>query len=367
MQRMSEQENLFLQIVALNGMKPLAKERTLQSFFHVLRGRKANQTLQDVHLFRLYPYYRLFPHFPREQWEEIVQLLVGQDLIRKQELDQKKTTFFLTQKGEELCRDGREHYQLNEWLELFHHHTWVSEHFVAFWLRIHLTVQTISHLLIEETSFYPLVQDRQIQQFIKLQLQNREMRKRWLDGLFAELYCLLADLPEDVQPLLVKQWAGAAQTGLTIQQLAYQEHLPSSYIRMKWRYGVARMMIQAREKAEEFPLLAALLPEQENEGLQMSKSARETYRLLQRNLSLEEIARIRGITRNTVEDHLVDIALHCQDWDASRFLAEEEKKQILEACARLDTRRLRLIKEELDDRFTYLQIRLALASGEGKA
>jgi len=367
MERISEQENLFVQIIALNGMKSLAKERTLQAFYHILRGRRANQTLQDVHLFRLYPYYRLFPHLLREQWEEILQQLLGQDFIREMDLDRNKTTFVLTTKGEEVARQGWTAFEVNRWFGLFHEHPWVNGHLTAFWLRLHLMVQTVSYLLVENPSFYPVVHDRHIQSFIKLQLHNRENRRRWLEGLLAELYKVLDVLPPDIQPLIVKQFSGSHQTALTMQQLAYQEKLPPSFIRIKWRWGVANVMIQIIENPADFPLLALLMPEEYGGGLQMSSSAQETYRLLQRQVPIEKIAQIRGITRNTVEDHLVDIALHDPAWDASNYLTDEARQQILETSARLNTRRLRLIKEAMHDRYSYLQIRLALAIGEAKS
>lgn len=364
MQRAQESE--FLHILVLNGMKSLAKERTLQAFFHILRGRKANQTMQDVHLFQLYPYYRLLPHFSKEQWDEILQEILWQNFIQKQKLDQQKDTFVLTEAGEALARAGWANYQLSRWFAIFHEHRWVNEYLPTFWLRLHLLVQTVSHLRAKDPSFYPLVHDRHIQAFVKERLQDREHRKRWLDGLPDELFRALSVIPVEVQPLLVKQWAGAGQTAMTLQQLAYEEKLAPSFVRVKWRYGVAKLMVAIKEHAADLPLLAALLPEGDAVGMQMSKSARETYRLLQKQVSIEEIARMRRIALSTVEDHLVDIALHQPTWDASQFLAEADKQTILEASARLQTRRLRLIKEALQDRYSYLQIRLALAMGEGK-
>ncbi|WP_134683262.1 helix-turn-helix domain-containing protein [Brevibacillus migulae] len=366
MERLSEQENLFVQMIALNGMKSLANERTLQAFYHILRGRRANQTLQDVHLFRLYPYYRLFPHLLREQWEEILQQLIGQGYIREKDLDRNKTTFVLTDEGEKWVSQGWTTYGVDQWLGLFHQHPWVNGHLQTFWLRLHLMVQTLSCLLEGNPSFYPVVQDRQIQSFVKSQLHDPTHRKRWMDGVFAELYKALEVLPSDIQPLLVKQFSGAHQTALTMQQLAYQEKLPPSLIRVKWRFGVASVMIQVKETPDLYPLLAALLPEEQSGGSQMSSSAQETYRLLQKQIPIEKIAQIRGITRNTVEDHLVDIAFHEPAWDASPYLTDEARRQILETSARLHTRRLRLIREALDDRYSYLQIRLALAIGEAR-
>jgi uncharacterized protein YpbB len=92
------QEQDFLRVVALNVMIPLANERTLQAAYYILRGRKANQTVQDVHLYNLYPYYRMFPRFSKEDWDKIVSTLLQDGFVRQEAGDgeKRKPTFAVT-------------------------------------------------------------------------------------------------------------------------------------------------------------------------------------------------------------------------------------------------------------------------------
>ncbi|NGQ94614.1 hypothetical protein G3578_05395 [Brevibacillus sp. SYP-B805] len=365
MKEIARQEEEFLQLIALSGMKPLAGERTLQALYHILRGRKANQTSQDVHLFRLYPYYRLFPQLSKEDWEEIVAALLDKNLIQPKQMDVPKTSFVVTQKGEEVLREGMARCRLAVWFEPFHRLPEAGGWIPPFWLRLHLMVQTVSQLLAQAPSFYPLVQDRQVQSWVKQQLAEKNERQRWMSELHGELYSLLAPLPAEVQPLIVRQFAGAGQTGLTIRQLAVIRRQPPSLILIQWRYGLALMIERLLgEEKSRFPLLSRLIAVEKGSSLSVSRSALETYKLLKRRLGLDEIARIRGITRNTVEDHLVEIALHCPEWDASPFLQPADRMRILAVSDELQTHRLRKIKDRLGEEYSYLQIRLALAQRE---
>jgi uncharacterized protein YpbB len=364
--QLGHKEDEFLQILTLSGMRPLAGERTLQAFYYILRGRKANQTYQDVHMFRLHPYYRLFPQLQKERWEEIVGILFHKNLIQAQQMDARKTSFIFTEQGEKELAAGRNRYRLEEWFAPFYRIPEAVRMIPVFWLKMHLMVQTVSFLLADNSNFYPLVQDKQVQTWVKQQLRGQSNRKAWLDGLSGELYTLLDTLPAEIQLLIVRQFAGANQTACTVQQLAYLTNQPPSLILVKWRYGLAAIMEKLLVDGEErFPLLSRLMSGGKEQAPRLSKSAQETYRLLVRNLGLEEIARLRKITRNTVEDHLVEIALQCPDWDTSPYLSKADQETILAVSDALRTRRLRLIKDRLGDQYTFLQIRLALAKKEG--
>jgi uncharacterized protein YpbB len=361
MVQVTQLEDQFLQAIALNGLAPLAGERTVQALYYILRGRKANQTLQDVHIYHLQPYYRLFPRLLKERWEEIVSLLVSRQFLRMIQIDSQKHSFLLTDAGQTALREGREKYSLDRWLAPLQTAA-AADRISLFWLRLHLMVQTVSQLLSQDTSFYPVVQQKQVQAWVKRQLETEEGKRRWKEGLFAELFRLLKDFSPDLQQLLVKQFSGAGQTGLTLQQIAYLRQEAPSYLRLKMRSCLALMERQvSSDGGKTFPLLSRLCADQREEQPGLSASAGETYRLLKRQLSVAEIAKIRNLTQNTVEDHLVEIALNCPEWDISPYVTAEAQEKIIAASEELQTSRLRLLKDRLGGDCSYLQIRLALA------
>lgn len=358
-----QKEQDFLQTLALCGLAPLAGERTIQALFYIFRGRKANQTLQDVYIYRLHPYYRLFPRLLKEQWEEIVARMETDGLIRLQSMNQdvKKLSFQLTQKGEAFMRKGKNDYRMDEWTAPFQE-IGTLERAGLFWLRLHLMVQTVSQMLHHNMSFFPVVQQRQVQAWVKQQLAVEANRDGWKQGLFGELHRLLSPFPVDLQRLIVQQLSGDGQTGVTLQQLSYEWQEPPAFLQLKMNYCLASMYQQIRLQGRaSFSLLASACDVGEGADRRLSQSAGETYRLVKQNKTIEEISRLRRLTPNTVEDHLIEIALHCPEWDTGLFVTKEEQANILQSSERLSTNRLRLIKDQLGAEYSYLKIRLALA------
>lgn len=361
-----QKEQDFFQTIALSGLAPLAGERTIQALFYIFRGRKANQTLQDVHMYRLHPYYRLFPRLSKEHWEEIVAALEQEGLITLQmiNLDGKKLSYQLTRKGEARLQEGKGKYRLDEWTAPFRQIT-TLEVAGLFWLRLHLMVQTVSHLIAKNMSFFPVVQHRQVQAWVKEQLATEKKRENWTQGLFDELYLLLSDYAPQLQQLIVRQFSGEGQTGATLQQLAYEWQEAPAFLQVKMQHCIARMYQRLQQERQSFPLLRSACDMAGGADRRLSQSASETYRMIKQQQSIETIAQQRRLTRNTVEDHLVEIALHCPEWDITPYMTLQEQAEILEASKRLSTNRLRLIKDELGHTYSYLKIRLALARKGG--
>lgn len=362
-QSMDAQERDFLCTVALNTMLPLANERTLQAGYHILRGRKANQTMQDVHLYRLYPYYRLFPRLAREEWEQTVSVLLMRDYIREIDADgqrRSKPSFVVTEAGRLYAHERFAIYDLHKWLEPFAQ-AFPTRSLDVFWQRLHLLVQSVSHMLAKEMNFYPVVRDRHVQTWVKRLIGEQGKREEWKQHLAEELFRLWEPLPEVVQRLLVEQLSGTAQVGKTLGQLALQHGAAPSFVQVQFRYGLAVSMERVQREKSEFPLLSRLAEAKDEPGVVLTESAARTYTLVQRGLPKEEIARIRRIKESTVEDHLVEIALRCPDWDCSELLPKELAERIIAVSEQLGTSRLRIIKDHLEGNASYLQIRLALA------
>ncbi|WHX32966.1 helix-turn-helix domain-containing protein [Brevibacillus agri] len=353
--------------VALNAMIPLANERTLQSAYYILRGRKANQTLQDVHLYNLYPYYRMFPGFSKEDWDKIVATLFQKGHLQQREGEgaSPKPTFWVTETGCQSAREAYEKYRFAVWFAPFTQFDFASR-IETFWQRLHLLVQTVSQMLGKDLGFTPVVTDKSVQLWVKEQLQPKEARAVWTDGLAEELYRLWEPLAPEVQKLLVTQLSGISQVGKTLGQLAKQQQVTRVYLTLLFRYGLAASMQRLMKEAEAFPLLSRLVTRENKLDPRLSDSAARTYAMVQRGWSKAEIAVRRQMKESTVEDHLVEIALRCPEWDESAYLSPETRSVIVAASEALQTSRLRLIKDHVGPAVSYLQIRLALARRQGE-
>ncbi|MDF2682046.1 MAG: hypothetical protein K0R47_3236 [Brevibacillus sp.] len=354
--------------VALNALIPLANERTLQAAFYILRGRKANQTLQDIHLYHLYPYYRMFPRFSKGDWDKIVSTLLQNGFVEHLEVSATngKQSFTVTEKGCEQAREWRSRYQLDFWLAPFTD-SGMAERVELFWRRLHLVVQTISQLLAGDMGFLPVVSDKKTQQWVKAQVTSPMDRAQWKQRLGEELYLLWNPLPQEVQKLLVGQLSGAAQVGKTLSQLAMQQNESTTYLLLTFRYGLAQSIQRLLAEAESFPYLSRLVVQNDKLDARLTESAARTYTLIQRGLGIKQIAATRKVKESTIEDHLAEIALRCPEWDYTAYLDPELGNRIIQTSELLQTSRLRLIKDQLGADVSYLQIRLALARRQGES
>lgn len=181
-----------------------------------------------------------------------------------------------------------------------------------------------------------------------------------------ELFFLLQCLSADVQELIAAQFSGASQVGKTLGQLAMQRNVAPMFLSLQFRYGLACSIQRLIQEKDQFPLLSRLVVRSEKLDPRLSESAAKTYSLIQRGVDKDEIAKIRRVKVSTVEDHLVEMALRCPEWDCSRYLDENLGALIVQTSEQLKTSRLRLIKDSLSTSVSYLQIRLALARRQGE-
>lgn len=370
---MDQAETAFFQTIVMGGLSPLAGERTTQALYHILQGRRANQTYQDVQIFRLYPYYRLFPSLPREKWQKTVEEFVQMNAIvlTKMSGNNPKITYTLTKEGEAKRVEGWQTYDLDKWLSPLQGSMQATE-LQEIWMRLHLLIQTVSHLIERNLHFFPQVGQKKIQNWVRQQLLDKPKRESWMIGLYDELSFLLGGLEPELQRILIGQWSGANKTGMTVQQIAIAEKIPPSFVQVKMLHALARMRQKiVGDCSRKFPLLSSLVKTEKgdadsNRTSMLSSSAEATLAMLEQGVGIQEIAATRQLKSNTIEDHLVEIALHVPRWDMSSYLQPTDLATIVEASRALNTRRLRMIKDHFGSKYSYLQIRLALTGRGGE-
>ncbi|KPD00884.1 hypothetical protein LR69_00966 [Geobacillus sp. BCO2] len=81
---------------------------------------------------------------------------------------------------------------------------------------------------------------------------------------------------------------------------------------------------------------------------------------------MEAIAEIRRLKRSTIEDHIVEIAANVPGFSIAPFVDDEKAAAIRAAAQALRTRKLKEIREALDGKVSYFEIRLVLAKEVGR-
>jgi ATP-dependent DNA helicase RecQ len=115
---------------------------------------------------------------------------------------------------------------------------------------------------------------------------------------------------------------------------------------LNWKGGVEE---NAREKAEMgTPFLSSTV-----------KVTADLYKL--RKYSLLQISKMRGLSENTIINHLIDWYISGGNLNISDFISSSEQNLIIEAAARVGMQKLRTIKETLPEEISYEKIKLVLA------
>ena len=72
---------IFNQIL-LHILLILKNERTVSSAYHLLRGKRSGQTIQDVGMFKLHCYFGILPKLKRTTFDEAVEALQTAEVIQ---------------------------------------------------------------------------------------------------------------------------------------------------------------------------------------------------------------------------------------------------------------------------------------------
>ncbi len=93
----------------------------------------------------------------------------------------------------------------------------------------------------------------------------------------------------------------------------------------------------------------------------LTQSAARTYHLVKKGYQIDKISKVRHLKYNTIEDHIVEIALYDRTFDIQTYVDENIQHQIMSALNEAKTNKLKEIKGRISGTATYFQIRLVLA------
>ncbi len=334
--------NTFLLHRILEICQIIDGQRSKMGIVSILYGKRNHQTWSDTHLFQLHKYYRFL--FKEDEqlldycFQELLQL--GYITILGNEV------FVVTKKGEQFLfsqqtasdynfRDGR-----------------IIQKMDKYWSFLHLLIQTLSNLLHHQLGFLPVVRDAGIQTDVKHWIAEHGVVEG-AKGLYKELLGILQDMPEHYCNMLMLRLSGQHRIGLTLLQLSKQYN--RSYWETKWEWEslLYQLFNSIHKNNYQF------LPTIHKSNILLSGSSRETWLLLQRNMTITEISKTRKLKEATIMDHIIELALTGIDFNYFLYISDEEINKVEELYILLGSKRLKTYKERLPN-LSYFQIRLAL-------
>lgn len=342
---------MFQQIL-LQIFQKLNNERTVSAAYHLLRGKRSGQTIQDVGLFHLHAYFGLLPKLPRATFDAEVDAFKRNGWIDVQESGH----YCMEKLGIERAGQTPD-FLFDGW------HFRGNEH--VFFARLSLIVQSLSHQRAGIRSFSPISKDPHVQRWVRAFLLDHAYQSGHLqEQLLNECEQGLATIqvPDANKQLVVYRLSGHSIPGWTWQQLASERKETELDSQLAF-IEVLHTLLNEVYISKAYPLLGKMA-----EGLQvkalLTDSAQQTAHLYEQGYSLAQIVQMRRLKQSTIEDHLVEMAMNEPNFSIGPFVSYTDAEKVWQAAKQYQTKKLKVLHEAVEG-ISYFQLRLILAKGEG--
>lgn len=337
---------ILIAIQLMNG------KRSLQGVYHLLKGKRSAQTIQDGFLFSSLYLFQALPRIKQESFEKEVDGLLTKGLIQKGNNQQ----VAITTSGEQAVK-----YFIKEYPIVLSINGWKYKNVAnVFWLRLALLVQCLSNLTVKQPHFIPIVQDKNITAWVKAHFPaSEEGRKKLLDALYNELTLFLQKVGNGEATILAYKLSGYQVIGLTDEQIARLLQVKKTEVEILFK-GIIHLLLSCIEEDKQLFLHLHHLVKDISQQSTLTHSTAITHQLLKKGWTVEEIMQKRKLKKNTIEDHIVEISMAELDFSIELFVPKPIQEEVFSVIKQTGTSRLREIKKLLPDNVTYFQIRLVL-------
>ncbi|WP_053219362.1 helix-turn-helix domain-containing protein [Virgibacillus senegalensis] len=337
--------------IILDSLSKLNQERSSAAVYHLLVGKRSSQTLQDAHIYHLTGYFGLAKGMEKQAFDEKIAKLVS-----KQYVHQTGDFVTVTEAGRSFLKSRVKSGNLDHFHGLVYDR--VSD---IFYERLSLFIQTATNIVSGNHRFIPVTDNQEVLHWLKkYYAANRHRLEEILNQLYGELLVYLNRLPEQYAEIFVKRLSGFSHIGLSKVQLAASYEMDKYEFLVVYQWILHRLLNYVTDENIPTPVLATFARGLVREVF-LTDSARKTNELLKQGMDVKEICRIRRLKESTVHDHLIEIAYANPQFPLDNYVSPEAVREITGQMERLSSRKLKHIKQALNDRYTYLQIRLVLA------
>ncbi|WP_163537680.1 helix-turn-helix domain-containing protein [Gracilibacillus sp. YIM 98692] len=337
--------------ILLNCISKLNGERTVYNIYHLLTGKKSTQTIQDSFAYQLTEYFGIYPALKRSDFQIEVDKLDQLDYI-----DFNKNGYVLvTSEGNEILAHHQKDFLQYHFQGMDH-----SKEVLIFANSLILFIQTCTHIAADQRSFIPIIDEQEIQKHVKNIWRNiPDEPATLLNQLYKELLMLLDNFSTSHIHMFLDRLTSVQKIGSTYEQLAQQYHL-SKHDTYCVFMNIVYFIYMQLKKGANYRVLKLLMPQREK-ATRLTASAKNTFLLLKKGYTINQIAVMRQLRVNTIQDHIVEIAYVDREVDWSVFVSEMTRQSIINTTSNLQTNKLKEIKQSLPEEISYFQIKLALA------
>lgn len=341
-----------LEYLCLFCIRAFRGERTSSAIYHLLKGKKSSQTIQDGNLYSLNFLFGLLPDLSRAELDLTIARFEQDQLISLQD-----DFYYLTEKGSTAMEKKAENFPFPDYLNGWEYKGKAD----VFWKRYSLLIQTLSNLQLGRTDFIPVQYEETVQHFVKkILLHDGIAKKELCELIYKETFDILKSVPDQQAYIFVSKLSGHLHSGLTLLQISKKLGIDETWVRLEFQAVLHYMLQNIERNVDHYPVLSKLCLDMIHRP-NLTATTQKTFYLLERGYKLEEIAAARNLKQSTIEDHIVELALHLDSFSISPYVTKEKAQIIQQAAYSLKTNQMKRIKEYLGlADISYFQIRLVL-------
>ncbi|TDQ41562.1 helix-turn-helix domain-containing protein [Aureibacillus halotolerans] len=339
----------YTQALLLHTLDAFQGKRSVNAAFHLLRGKRSSQTIQDAGFFSMAPLYGCgATSLSKDEFMKAVRDLWSQGDIVSSKKGHADVTASGRSKAQEIAPlpDGLNGIRFHASTQLF-------------WRRLY---HLIHSLHVEEEKQHYLLTEKHLLDWVTTFTKSSSFSS-WTTKAFEELDTILSKNDPLQAEVFVQRLSRPGRTGRTLRQLGVDFGMDSVWAEVYWRSTVHTILHNVLSQPNQFEAMAAVLPKEARSPLTIT--AQKTYQLARQAIPIERIASIRRLRGSTIEDHLVEIASHIEDFAWTEYITQEDASVIQTVLAHSKHLTLKQLKQELPERISYFHIRLCMAREKG--
>ncbi|WP_085992003.1 helix-turn-helix domain-containing protein [Oceanobacillus senegalensis] len=338
--------------ILLTCFKNINGERTSSSIYHLLKGKRSIQTVQDAHLFKLDSFYGIYKRLKKNRFDAKIEDLMQNRLIECN-YNENDMTFTITTSGESFLKNAQIHNKFNGLL--YYEKSDIFTH------RLLLLIQTLTNSKMGFFSFIPVINLPEVERWVKVHYKKMKGKEsKLLQKIYDELTQVLCLFTDKESSIFVQRLTGYENYGMSVYQLSEIYDMTEDDVYLLLESMNHQILKEVESNPNGFSFLWYVIKDLLAKN-HLTQSANETYQYLKNGFTAEQIAYRRNLKVNTIYDHIVEIALYTDYFPIRDYVSEKVQNEIMEARIQADSNKLKAIKKIVSASTSYFQIRLVLA------
>lgn len=342
----------MFRLLLLLCLQRIQSQRTVSSIYHLLKGKKSIQTIQDSYLFKISNLFGVYPTLNRNEFDREILTLERKQYIKTNGQENIAT----------LTEDGLDYLEVLEsnFSPLYFNGLKLEREPEKLLQIIYLLTQTTSYLATKQNRFLPIIDDVDTQKVVKQYIKGTNLSmEETLAKIHDDLIKALTIFSPNVSELIVDTFTTPRQTGQTSFQLADKYKMSVQDIHLHIHH-FAHYIYQQYTSGRLFQYLTFVYS-REQESTVLTSSAKQTLTLFKKGFGISDIAHLRKLKTATIEDHIIELIYAVDKFDWQRFITKDMFQMIRNVIEDKQTVKLKILKNSLPEDITYFQIKLGLA------